>query len=75
METNLYEFKATIVKSSRNTTTEIQISESGTHARYRITTKLKDHTEVSYGKWQHIRHSRRVGNFINRKGYRLYLNK
>lgn len=75
METNKWEFIATFTRFSGANTIEIQINEEGSRARYRITTKFTDHKEVTNGRWQHIRKSRRYGSYIAYKhGYRLYIN-
>lgn len=74
METNRWEFDATITRFDGGRKIEIQINESGTRARYRITTKFVMHNEVINGRWQHIRKSKQFGSYIQyRNGYRLYL--
>ena len=74
METNKWEFKATSTKFDGGKKIEIQINESGTRARYRITTRFVTHSEVTFGRWQHIRQSRHFGSYISYgRGYRLYL--
>lgn len=77
MESNRLEFKATGVYFDGATEYEIQIARSGDAARYKATTKfvVRDN-EVSHGRWQEIRYSKR-GNYayISMYGKKLYLHK
>lgn len=77
MENNKSQFKRTGVLHDGAECTEIQISHSGDAARYVSTIKftVRD-PEVTRGRWQEIRYSKRNGYaYIVKYGKRLYLHK
>lgn len=77
MENNKSQFKRTGVLHGGAECIEIQISHSGDAARYVSTIKFtaKD-PEVTRGRWQEIRYSKRNGYaHIVKYGKRLYLHK
>lgn len=77
MENNKSQFKRTGVLHDGAECIEIQISHSGNAARYVSTIKftVKD-PEVTRGRWQEIRYSKRHGYaYIVKYGKRLYLHK
>ena len=77
MENNKSEFKPTGIYYKGASVYEIQISNSGDAARYRITTSyvIRD-KEITRGRWQEIRYSKRNGYaYISLYNRRLYLHK
>lgn len=77
MENNKSEFKATGIYFDSARVYKIQIARSGDAARYvRITKYVVRDNEITRGRWQEIRYSKRSGYaYITMYGKRLYLHK